>query len=87
MFFSRVFPLQRVAMECTCSDLLLLLRRCSERAARLARACRRSAVFQDTVQGKADIVKNKTVMQDFKTVADVMVQAMVQHYISTEVKQ
>ena len=72
-------------MDCSCSALLLLLRSCSERAARLARACRQASVFQDVVQGKADVVKNNTVMQDFKTVADVMVQAMVQHYITAEV--
>ena len=73
--------------ECTCWDLLHLLLTCSERAALLARACRQSSVFGDAVRGKTDIVKNKTVMQDFKTVADVMVQAMVQHYISTKVSE
>ena len=72
-------------MDCSSSALLLLLCSCSERAARLARACRRARVFRDAVQGKADVVKNNTVMQDFKTVADVMVQSMVQHYVVAEV--
>ncbi|KAF0291741.1 Inositol polyphosphate 1-phosphatase [Amphibalanus amphitrite] len=71
-------------MECQGADLLHVLLCCSERAAHLARVCRQSTIFQDVVEGKADIIKNKTVMQDFKTVADVMVQAMVQHYISAE---
>lgn len=75
-----------VSMECSAEELLRLLLDSSERAAELARTCRRDPLFEQGVQSKPDLVKNSSTVQDFKTVADVTVQVMVRHQIAAKVR-
>ncbi|KAM9759794.1 inositol polyphosphate 1-phosphatase isoform 1-T2 [Menidia menidia] len=62
------------------ADLLRLLLRVAEKAANVARVCRQEApLFQLLVQEKTGEDKNKKFVQDFKTLADVVIQEMIRH--------
>ncbi|XP_062842778.1 inositol polyphosphate 1-phosphatase [Trichomycterus rosablanca] len=60
--------------------LLRLLLNVSEKAANVARVCRQEApLFELLVQEKTGADKNKKFVQDFKTLADVVIQEMIRH--------
>lgn len=68
------------------ADLLRLLLRVAEKAANVARVCRQEApLFQLLVQEKTGDDKNKKFVQDFKTLADVVIQEMIRHDVGTRV--
>ena len=55
----------------------------SEKAANLARACRSDAkLFELLVEEKTGDAKNAKFVQDFKTLADVLIQETVRHDLS-----
>lgn len=63
-----------------------LLLRLSEKAANVARVCRQEApLFQLLVQEKTGEDKNKKFVQDFKTLADVVIQEMIRHDVGAQV--
>ncbi|CAL8338452.1 unnamed protein product [Lota lota] len=65
--------------------LLKLLLRVAEKAANVARVCRQEApLFELLVQEKTGDDKNKKFVQDFKTLADVVIQEMIRHYVGAE---
>ncbi|XP_067095070.1 inositol polyphosphate 1-phosphatase isoform X2 [Osmerus mordax] len=67
------------------ADLLRLLLRVAEKAANVARVCRQEALlFQLLVQEKTGEDKNKKFVQDFKTLADVVIQEMIRHDVGTQ---
>ncbi|XP_037303794.2 inositol polyphosphate 1-phosphatase [Pungitius pungitius] len=67
------------------ADLLRLLLRVAEKAADVARVCRQEApLFQLLVQEKTGDDKNKKFVQDFKTLADVVIQEMIRHDIGVQ---
>uniref|UniRef100_A0A1A8KJU4 Inositol polyphosphate-1-phosphatase n=1 Tax=Nothobranchius kuhntae TaxID=321403 RepID=A0A1A8KJU4_NOTKU len=67
------------------ADLLRLLLKLSEKAANVARVCRQEAhLFQLLVQEKTGDDKNKKFVQDFKTLADVVIQEMIRHDVVAE---
>ncbi|XP_046882101.1 inositol polyphosphate 1-phosphatase [Hypomesus transpacificus] len=67
------------------ADLLRLLLRVAEKAANVARVCRQEALlFQLLVQEKTGKDKNKKFVQDFKTLADVVIQEMIRHDVGTQ---
>ncbi|XP_013857486.1 inositol polyphosphate 1-phosphatase [Austrofundulus limnaeus] len=67
------------------ADLLRLLLRVSEKAANVARVCRQEALlFQLLVQEKTGEDKNKKFVQDFKTLADVVIQEMIRHDVGAQ---
>lgn len=69
------------------ADLLDLLLRVAEKAANVARVCRQEApLFQLLVQEKTGADKNKKFVQDFKTLADVVIQEMIRHDVGAQVK-
>jgi inositol polyphosphate 1-phosphatase len=60
----------------------------SEKAANIARACRREAqLFRLLVQEKSNEEKNQRFVQDFKTLADVLIQETVKHELGTRVRK
>lgn len=68
------------------ADLLRLLLRVAEKAANVARVCRQEApLFQLLVQEKTGDDKNKKFVQDFKTLADVVIQEMIRHDVGVQV--
>lgn len=68
------------------ADLLRLLLRVAEKAANVARVCRQEApLFQLLVQEKTGEDKNKKFVQDFKTLADVVIQEMIRHDVRVQV--
>lgn len=68
------------------ADLLGLLLRVAEKAANVARVCRQEApLFQLLVQEKTGEEKNKKFVQDFKTLADVVIQEMIRHDVGAQV--
>lgn len=68
------------------ADLLRLLLQVAEKAANVARVCRREApLFQLLVQEKTGDDKNKKFVQDFKTLADVVIQEMIRHDVGAQV--
>lgn len=68
------------------SRLLSILLRVSEKAANIARACRHNdALFKLLVQKKSEEEKNPRFFQDFKTLADVLIQETIKHDIGLEV--
>lgn len=70
------------------ADLLRLLLRVAEKAANVARVCRQEApLFQLLVQEKTGDDKNKKFVQDFKTLADVVIQEMIRHDVGGQVGQ
>lgn len=67
------------------ADLLKLLLRVAEKAANVARVCRQEApLFQLLVQEKTGEDKNKKFVQDFKTLADVVIQEMIRHDVGAQ---
>ncbi|XP_010780254.1 inositol polyphosphate 1-phosphatase [Notothenia coriiceps] len=67
------------------ADLLRLLLRVAEKAANVARVCRQEApLFQLLVQEKTGDDKNKKFVQDFKTLADVVIQEMIRHDVGVK---
>ncbi|KAG9353453.1 hypothetical protein JZ751_018049 [Albula glossodonta] len=67
------------------ADLLRLLLRVSEKAANVARVCRQEGpLFELLIQEKTGDDKNKKFVQDFKTLADVVIQEMVKHDIGKQ---
>lgn len=70
------------------SKLLRVLIRVSEKAANIARACRQDqSLFKLLVQEKSDSEKNPRFFQDFKTLADVLIQETIRHDIGIEVRK
>lgn len=68
------------------SKLLKVLLQASEKAANIARTCRqKEALFQLLVQEKSLEEKNPRFFQDFKTLADVLIQETIRHDIEVEV--
>lgn len=68
------------------ADLLRLLLQVAEKAANVARVCRQEApLFQLLVQEKTGDDKNKKFVQDFKTLADVVIQEMIRHDVGAQV--
>ncbi|XP_076861165.1 inositol polyphosphate 1-phosphatase [Brachyhypopomus gauderio] len=66
-------------------QLLHLLISVSEKAANVARVCRQEApLFELLVQEKTGADKNKKFMQDFKTLADVVIQEMIRHDVGAQ---
>lgn len=69
------------------ADLLRLLLKVAEKAANVARVCRQEApLFQLLVQEKTGDDKNKKFVQDFKTLADVVIQEMIRHDVGAQVR-
>lgn len=69
------------------ADLLRLLLRVAEKAADVARVCRQEApLFQLLVQEKTGDDKNKKFVQDFKTLADVVIQEVIRHDVGAQVR-
>lgn len=67
------------------SRLLSILLKVSEKAANIARACRQNdALFKLLVQEKSAEEKNPRFFQDFKTLADVLIQETIKHDIEIE---
>ncbi|XP_020299360.1 inositol polyphosphate 1-phosphatase isoform X2 [Pseudomyrmex gracilis] len=67
------------------SKLLKVLLQASEKAANIARTCRqKEALFQLLVQEKSLEEKNPRFFQDFKTLADVLIQETIRHDIEVE---
>lgn len=68
------------------ADLMRLLLQVAEKAANVARVCRQEApLFQLLVQEKTGEDKNKKFVQDFKTLADVVIQEMIRHDVGAQV--
>lgn len=68
------------------SRLLRVLLKVSEKAANIARVCRQDkALFALLVQEKSAQEKNPRFFQDFKTLADVLIQETIRHDIGLEV--
>ncbi|XP_059812336.1 inositol polyphosphate 1-phosphatase [Hypanus sabinus] len=64
------------------ADLLTALICASEKSANIARACKREdALFQLLIEEKKGPEKNKKFVQDFKTLADVIIQQVIKHDI------
>lgn len=67
-------------------DLLKALIVVSEKAANIARACRRNEhLFSLLIQKKKRDEANPRFVDDFKTLADVLIQEMVKHDIKMQV--
>ncbi|XP_051532613.1 inositol polyphosphate 1-phosphatase isoform X3 [Myxocyprinus asiaticus] len=67
------------------AELLQLLLSVSEKAADVARVCRQEApLFELLVQEKTGADKNKKFVQDFKTLADVLIQEMIRHDVCAQ---
>lgn len=68
------------------AELLQLLLSVAEKAANVARVCRQeAALFELLVQEKTGADKNKKFVQDFKTLADVLIQEMIRHDVCAQV--
>ncbi|XP_052466356.1 inositol polyphosphate 1-phosphatase isoform X2 [Carassius gibelio] len=67
------------------AELLRLLLSVAEKAANVARVCRQEeALFELLVQEKTGVDKNKKFVQDFKTLADVLIQEMIRHDVCAQ---
>ncbi|KTF90415.1 hypothetical protein cypCar_00038903 [Cyprinus carpio] len=67
------------------AELLRLLLNVAEKAANVARVCRQEAsLFELLVQEKTGADKNKKFVQDFKTLADVLIQEMIRHDVCAQ---
>uniref|UniRef100_A0A671NCF2 Si:ch211-160o17.2 n=1 Tax=Sinocyclocheilus anshuiensis TaxID=1608454 RepID=A0A671NCF2_9TELE len=67
------------------AELLRLLLSVAEKAANVARVCRQEApLFELLVQEKTGADKNKKFVQDFKTLADVLIQEMIRHDVCAQ---
>lgn len=70
---------------CEVSRLLKSLIKVSEKAANIARVCRQNNhLFKLLVQEKTNDEKNPRFIQDFKTLADVLIQETIRHDIGNE---
>lgn len=68
------------------SALLKSLVGASEKSARIAQLCRQEeALFQLLIEEKTGTDKNKKFVQDFKTLADVLIQEVIKHDVGKEV--
>lgn len=68
------------------SALLRSLLAASEKAARIAQLCRQEeALFSLLIEEKRGADKNKKFLQDFKTLADVLIQEVIKHDVGKEV--
>lgn len=68
------------------AGLLKALVSASEKAADIARLCRHEEpLFQLLVAEKTGADKNRRFLQDFKTLADVLIQEVIKHDLGTEV--
>ncbi|GBN45814.1 hypothetical protein AVEN_67874-1 [Araneus ventricosus] len=68
-------------------ELLQCLVECSEKAARIAQIFRdENDLFQLLVEEKTEIEKNKRFVQDFKTLADVLVQETIKRDVGEQVR-
>lgn len=75
-------------MKVPARSLLQALVNASEKGAKIARVIRaESALLELLVQEKAGDQKNRRFVQDFKTLADVLVQETVRHDLSAQVKK
>lgn len=69
-------------------ELLNTLVAVSHKAANIARVCRKDEhLFELLVQKKKCEEANPRFVQDFKTLADVLIQEMVKHDVTTKVSQ
>ena len=69
-------------------SLVVRLLEAAERAANIARACRAEKVLFDLlVEEKTGREKNQRFVQDFKTLADVLIQETVKHYLGNQVRE
>ncbi|XP_066564311.1 inositol polyphosphate 1-phosphatase [Amia ocellicauda] len=67
------------------AGVLRVLLNVAEKAANIARVCRQEAtLFKLLVQEKTGSDKNKKFVQDFKTLADVVIQEMIRHDVGRE---
>ncbi|XP_059385004.1 inositol polyphosphate 1-phosphatase-like isoform X1 [Carassius carassius] len=74
-----------MAMVSGMAELLQLLLSVAEKAANVARVCRQeAALFELLVQEKTGVDKNKKFVQDFKTLADVLIQEMIRHDVCAQ---
>ncbi|XP_015743206.1 inositol polyphosphate 1-phosphatase [Python bivittatus] len=65
--------------------LLRSLLAASEKAARIAQLCRQEeALFSLLIEEKRGVDKNKKFLQDFKTLADVLIQEVIKHDVGKE---
>ena len=68
------------------ASLLQLLLHLSEKAANLARSIRSErSLFDLLVEEKTGDQKNKRFVQDFKTLADVLIQELIRHEVTKHV--
>lgn len=68
-------------------NLLAALIQVSEKAANIARVCRKDPhLFALLVQEKKEEEKNPKFVNDFKTLADVLIQETIKHDIGKEVR-
>ena len=68
------------------SEFVGALIRCSEKAANVARLVRsEKSLFELLVEEKTGDSKNKRFVQDFKTLADVLVQETIRHDLGKQV--
>uniref|UniRef100_A0A8C4P4Q9 INPP phosphatase n=1 Tax=Dromaius novaehollandiae TaxID=8790 RepID=A0A8C4P4Q9_DRONO len=68
------------------AGLLQTLVRVSEKAAHIARLCRQEdALFHLLVAEKTGADRNERFVQDFKTLADVLIQEVIKHDVGKEV--
>lgn len=66
--------------------LLKSLLAASEKAANIAQLCRQEeALFSLLIEEKRGADKNKKFLQDFKTLADVLIQEVIKHDVGKEV--
>ena len=67
-------------------DLLQVLLQVSEKSAQIARAWRcQEELFELMVEEKTEKEKNQRFVHDFKTLVDVLVQEVVNHYVTQKV--
>ena len=70
------------------AEFLQYLVQVSEKAARVARTWKlEDALFDLLVQEKTGEAKNQRFAQDFKTLADVLIQEVVRHHVTAKVSQ
>lgn len=70
------------------SELVRVLLCCSEKASNIARLIRsETQLFNLLVEEKTDEKKNERFLQDFKTLADVLIQESLRHDITVKVRK
>ncbi|CAB3386120.1 Hypothetical predicted protein [Cloeon dipterum] len=78
-------PLKGITMLANMKSFLQAIINVSEKAANIARACRREVqLFRLLVQEKSNEEKNQRFVQDFKTLADVLIQETVKHELGSK---